>query len=233
MVRRKNAAPRRLNPVEMFDEPEIAQMKGHKIERDYVEVECGCTHGRLGDSCGFLRVYENGLFQINCNCNSGCQKENLTPTEFERHSDKSGNWKRHIWVTIGENKVPLEETPLMNYYDLASNEANHPTRLRFHRDEFVRCSRCKKERRFHLRSKEECRAHHDAVASKRWKCSDHPHKITCKDAEERAASKRPRGCKRSPICQGCPKCVCFGCLKCRFFDCGCRTCVDFLENVEP
>ncbi|KAI6690416.1 hypothetical protein NL676_027244 [Syzygium grande] len=199
MARRRNTDPTKLDPEEMFSEPEIEQMKGHKLESDYVEVECGCTHKRLGDTSGYLRVYKNGLFQINC-----------------------------------ENKVPLDETPLMKYYQLASNEANHPTKLKFHRDEFVRCSKCKRERRFHLRSKEECRAHHDAIANKRWKCGDPPHdKITCKDAEERAASKRPRGCRRSPICQGCTKCVCFGCLKCRFFDCGCRTCVDYIDNVEP
>ncbi|KAI3427535.1 uncharacterized protein J3R85_009362 [Psidium guajava] len=217
----------------MFGEPEITQMKGYRIERDYVEVECGCTHKWLGDTSGYLRVYRDGLFLINCNCSLGCKKENLTPHEFERHSEKSGNWKSHIWVTIGEKKVRLEETPLMNYYQLASNEANHPTRLKFHRDEFVRCSRCEKERRFRLRSKKECRAHHDAVANNSWKCGDPPHdKITCEDAEERAASKRSRGC-RLPFCKGCPKCVCFGCLKCRFLDCGCRTCVDFIGNAEP
>ncbi|KAG5546320.1 hypothetical protein RHGRI_018482 [Rhododendron griersonianum] len=87
-------------------------------------------------------------------------------------------------------------------------------RQAIHRDEFVLCSQCGKDRRFRLRTAEECRAFHDALAKVNWTCSDTP--ITCEDPEERQSRKVRRGCPESARCSGCVSCVCVGCGMCRF-----------------
>ncbi|MCI22160.1 protein ULTRAPETALA 1-like, partial [Trifolium medium] len=88
-------------------------------------------------------------------------------------------WKNNIWVIINGEKVPLGKTVLLKYYNQVLKGANSSQRSLSgrvgHRDEFVRCTKCNKERRFRLRSKEECRIHHDAVADANWKCSDLPY----------------------------------------------------------
>ncbi|KAG6689394.1 hypothetical protein I3842_11G172400 [Carya illinoinensis] len=164
----------------------------------------------------------------------------LTPDNFLKHCGKLGtrNWKRNIWIIVNDEKVSLRKTVLLNYYRNASNISTGPKNSKrerkFHRDEFIKCSTCSKERRFRQRNREERRIYHDALANERWRCADRPYdKITCADEEERVCRKICRGCPRSATCSGCPSCVCFGCLKCRFLDCECRTCVDFIQNAEP
>ncbi|GMI63682.1 ULTRAPETALA, ULTRAPETALA1 [Hibiscus trionum] len=224
----------------MFTEEELKDMEGLKRGSDFIEVKCGCTSKKYGDTIGRLRVFSNGQFLISCECTPACDEEKLTPYDFEKHSGKEGTrkWKNHIWVVMKSKKVPLWRTALLKYYKHASNGANELKRLRakrlFHRDEFIRCTKCKKERRFRLRTDEECRTYHNAVKARRWKCANWPYeKITCESEEERASRKSCRGCPRSPTCKGCTTCVCFGCHKCRFLDCKCRTCVDFVQNAEP
>ena len=77
---------------------------------------------------------------------------------------------------IDGNKVPLVKTSLLKYYHLASisndNSSKRRKREPFHRDEFVQCALCKKERRFRIQILEECRAYHDAKENKKWTCSD-------------------------------------------------------------
>lgn len=84
-----------------------------------------------------------------------------------------------MWVIVNEEKVPLFKTVLLKYYNQASKNANGSHRSHngraCHRDEFIRCTRCNKDRRFRLRTKEECRIHHDALADSNWKCSDLPY----------------------------------------------------------
>ncbi|KAG2712368.1 hypothetical protein I3760_04G122000 [Carya illinoinensis] len=166
--------------------------------------------------------------------------DKLTPAAFEKHSGRetARKWKNNIWVIVNGEKVPLFKTVLLKYFNQVSKNANgshrsHNGRVS-HRDEFVRCTRCNKERRFRLRTKEECRIHHDALADVNWKCPDLPYdKITCDDDEERASRRVYRGCTRSPTCKGCTSCVCFGCEICRFSDCSCQTCIDFTRNAKP
>ncbi|KAH9744022.1 protein ULTRAPETALA 1 [Citrus sinensis] len=163
----------------------------------------------------------------------------MTPGAFEKHSGRetARKWKNNVWVIANGEKVPLSKTVLLKYYNQASKHGNgshrsHNGRV-CHRDEFVRCARCNKERRFRLRTKEECLIHHNALADKNWKCSDLPYdKITCDDEEERASRRVYRGCIRSPTCKGCTSCVCFGCDICRFSDCSCQTCIDFTRNAK-
>lgn len=101
----------------------------------------------------------------------------LTPAAFEKHSarETARKWKNNVWVILNCEKVPLSKTVLLKYYNQALKSANsshrHNGRV-FHRDEFIRCSSCNKERRFRLRTKEECRIHHDSLADANWKCCD-------------------------------------------------------------
>lgn len=106
--------------------------------------------------------------------------DKLTPAAFEKHSGRetARKWKNNVWVIANGEKVPLAKTVLLRYYNKTLKTANGSQRSHtkvFHRDEFICCSRCNKERRFRLRTKEECRAHHDALADVNWKCADLPY----------------------------------------------------------
>ncbi|KAE8675229.1 Uridine 5'-monophosphate synthase [Hibiscus syriacus] len=153
----------------MFTEEEFKDMEGLKRGSGFLEVKCRCTSKKYGDTIGRLRVFTSGQFLISCECTPACDEEKLTPYDFEKHSGKEGTrkWKSHIWVVMKNKKVPLWRTALLKYYKHAANGANELNSLRakrlFHRDEFIRCTRCKKERRFRLRTNEECRVYHDAL----------------------------------------------------------------------
>ncbi|KAL4336061.1 hypothetical protein GQ457_07G014100 [Hibiscus cannabinus] len=148
----------------MFTEEELRDLEGLKRGSDFIEVKCGCTSKKYGDTVGKLRVFSNGQFLISCECTSVCGEDKLTPYEFEKHSGKEGTrkWKNRIWVMRNGKKVPLWRTALLKYYRHASNGANELVRMRakrlFHRDEFIRCTKCKKERRFRLRTDKECQS---------------------------------------------------------------------------
>ncbi|KHN12050.1 Protein ULTRAPETALA 2 [Glycine soja] len=104
----------------------------------------------------------------------------------------------------------------------------------FHRDEFLRCTTCGKERRFHLKSRPDIKNYHDALNNKCWICSLWPYqKITCNDDEEISSLKASSGCSRSSTCQGCSTSYCEGCIKCHFEDCNCQECRDFMLNAKP
>jgi len=102
----------------------------------------------------------------------------LTPAAFEKHSGKetAGKWRNTIWVMVQGEKVPLSKTALLKYYYSSHKSGNGSHKGRngrpSHRDEFIRCTRCGKDRRFRLRSKEECRVYHDALAKINWTCAD-------------------------------------------------------------
>ncbi|KAI3812223.1 hypothetical protein L1987_16930 [Smallanthus sonchifolius] len=224
----------------MFSEEEVRDMGGFKLGAGgHVEVTCGCTSYCYGDAVGTLRVFANGDLEISCDCTPGCQEDKLSPAAFEKHSGRetARKWKNNIWVIVDGEKVPLSKTALLKYYNRAltlTKTANKSqTGQVCHRDEFIRCTQCKKQRRFRLRTKDECRAFHDAFISDDWKCSDMPYdKITCDDDEERGSRRVYRGCVRSTTCKGCTSCVCFGCGTCRFSDCCCQTCIDFTTNSK-
>ncbi|CAE6172109.1 unnamed protein product [Arabidopsis arenosa] len=223
----------------LFKQEELQEMSGVNVGGDYVEVMCGCTSHRYGDAVARLRVFPTGDLEITCECTPGCDEDKLTPAAFEKHSGRetARKWKNNVWVIIGGEKVPLSKTVLLKYYNESSKKCSRSNRSQgakvCHRDEFVGCNECGRERRFRLRSRDECRLHHNAMADPNWKCSDFPYdKITCEEEEERGSRKVYRGCTRSPSCKGCTSCVCFGCELCRFSECTCQTCVDFTSNVK-
>ncbi|XP_078447678.1 protein ULTRAPETALA 1-like [Wolffia australiana] len=226
----------------VFTDEELGEIAGLKRGEDHIEVTCGCTSRRYGDAVGRLQVFVSGDLQIACECTPGCPEGKLTPVEFEKHSGRetARRWKSNIWVIVEGVKVSLAKTALLKYHNQAmkvkpgsgTHKGGGGGGRRAHRDEFVRCASCGKDRRFRLRTAEECRAHHDARADPHWKCSDMPFdRVSCEDEEERASRKIYRGCGRSPLCSGCTSCVCFGCPLCRFPDCPCRLCVDFHDNA--
>ncbi|XP_024994964.1 protein ULTRAPETALA 1-like [Cynara cardunculus var. scolymus] len=223
----------------MFSEEEVSEISGFKRGGDdHVEVTCGCTSHCYGDAVGTLRVFASGDLEISCDCTPGCQEDKLTPAAFEKHSGRetARKWKNNIWVIVDGEKVPLSKTALLKYYNQALRKTSNRSQTGrvCHRDEFLRCTQCNKLRRFRLRTKEECRAYHDAFINDHWKCSDMPYdKITCEEEEERASRRVYRGCLRSTTCKGCTSCVCFGCDTCRFSDCRCQTCIDFTRNTKP
>ncbi|XP_072970064.1 protein ULTRAPETALA 2-like [Typha angustifolia] len=216
-----------------FKDEDLKNMSGLKRGDDFIEVTCGCTSRRFGDAVGKLKVFANGELEVTCECIPECKEGKMTPSAFEKHSrrETARRWKYNIWVMVNGKKVPLLKTALLKYYDRATKTGSAAQRL--HRDEFVRCTMCNRQRRFRLRSEDECRAYHDAQAVLNWKCSDMPfYNITCNDEEERESRRRLRGCSRAPLCKGCIQCVCFGCKMCRFSDCGCQTCNDYMDNNE-
>ncbi|KAM7270738.1 hypothetical protein ACFE04_029952 [Oxalis oulophora] len=164
---------------ELFSEEEMNGISGVIKGRDFIELMCGCTSHRYGDAVGKLRVFSNGDLEITCECTPACDEGMMTPAAFEKHSGRetSRKWKTNVWVIVNGDKVPLSKTVLLKYYNKSSKTLNgchrsQTGRVFCHRDEFVRCSKCNKERRFRLRTKEECRIHHDTVADGNWKCAD-------------------------------------------------------------
>lgn len=224
---------------EFFKDEDLDQISELKRGNGYIEMRCGCTSPKYGDSVGRLKIYQQGDFKVICECSLGCTEGELSPSAFERHAGRENarKWKNNIWIIIGGQKVPLSKTMLLKYYSNGPrNSRGHAkghNKQSCHRDEFVHCRKCNKERRFRLRSKEECRIYHDACRNPSWECADLPYdKITCQEDEERVSRKAHRGCPNVAACAGCTSCVCFGCSICRFSDCTCQTCVDFTSNSK-
>ncbi|KAK1303232.1 Protein ULTRAPETALA 1 [Acorus calamus] len=145
----------------LFSDEELNEISGLKRGADFVEVTCGCTSHRYGDAVGRLRIFGNGDLEITCECTPGCQEDKLTPAAFEKHSERetARKWKSNVWVIDKALKT-------------ANGSQKSHNGKTCHRDEFLRCTRCNKVRRFRLRSKEECRIYHDASLDCNWKCSD-------------------------------------------------------------
>ncbi|XP_040987853.1 protein ULTRAPETALA 1-like [Juglans microcarpa x Juglans regia] len=91
----------------------------------------------------------------------------LTPDNFLKHCGNEGtrSWKRNIWVIVNDEKVALQiKVGLLQYYknasiymNISSTDSKSSERERkFHRDEFIKCSTCNKERMtFRLRNREQ------------------------------------------------------------------------------
>ncbi|KAL3016769.1 hypothetical protein AAZX31_06G235100 [Glycine max] len=185
---------------------------------DYIEVVCGTPNKKYGDYVGRLKINNEGQYIITCECCPKCPLVNVTLEAFEKHAlrEGSGRWKRNIWANVANRK------------DSAMRKQN------IHRDEFLHCKRCGKERRFHLKSTPDIKNYHDALNNKCWTCSLWPYqKITCDDDEEGSSLKASRGCSRSSTCQDCSTCYCEGCIKCHFEDCNCQECRDFMLYAKP
>ncbi|KAE8723513.1 LSD1-like2 [Hibiscus syriacus] len=133
----------------MFTEEELKDMEGLKRESDFIEVKCGCTSKKYGDTIGKLRVFTNGQFLISCQCTPVCDEGRNQEME-----------EPHLGDDERQEGSFMED--LLKYYKHASNGDNELTSLRakrlFHRDEFIRCTKCKKQRRFRLRTDEECQS---------------------------------------------------------------------------
>ncbi|KAL0301566.1 UNVERIFIED_CONTAM: hypothetical protein Sradi_6433400 [Sesamum radiatum] len=160
----------------MFTEEELASFHGVlQTTPEFVEINCGCTNPRYGDTPGKLRAYIDGKVEVDCNCMEDCPKVNVSPVEFARHAGRTNahnNWKSQIWVFSHDgHKITLRRTCLMKHH---THAFQRPLRQVTHRDEFKRCSRCNKERRFTVRTEETCKIYHDALVNNNWQCADMP-----------------------------------------------------------
>jgi hypothetical protein len=141
----------------------------NKIQQDiitYLHCSVLLVFVILHDKCHWLLCFEIS--------------DKLSPPAFEKHSGRetTGKWRNTVWVMVQGEKVPLSKTVLLKYYYLAQKSTNGSHKGRngrpSHRDEFIRCTSCGKERRFRLRSQDECRIYHDALAKVNWTCEDLP-----------------------------------------------------------
>lgn len=209
----------------------------------YIDLKCGCTSQKYGDTIGILRLYQSGMLEIHCQCCLGCIKgKPMTPSNFEKHGGRgaSKKWRDTIWVVLGDRRVQFSKVKGLDAFVRRYKESR--VRLRqsaaakqvCHRDEFIRCTKCSKKRRFRRKNKEECRLFHEASMNVDWECSNYPFDrfMSCQDDEEREVRQANRGCVRSRTCQGCIGCVCLGCVTCRFEECPCRICVEFMANNQ-
>ncbi|GLJ08688.1 hypothetical protein SUGI_0093750 [Cryptomeria japonica] len=209
-----------VNSKEFFSREDLKGLLGWKLQTGFLEITCGCTSTMgFGDFVGSLRITQQGELSVVCNCLPGaCKKGPMPPIIFQKHAHNDHKtWKDSIWVTqIFQTskytvKVPLCNTVLLRYY-YANRRVHH---VNFHRDEFLRCSACGKERRFKLRSKQECGAYCCAVKNPNWVCADFVQsELNCEMEEERASRKVFRGCPKLINCEGCLSCVCTGCDLC-------------------
>jgi hypothetical protein len=60
--------------VNMFQDFEVKDMYGFNKGEDFIDVICGCTSYRFGDTVGKLRVYASGALEIKCECNPTCNE---------------------------------------------------------------------------------------------------------------------------------------------------------------
>lgn len=98
---------------------------------------------------------------------------NLSPVQFARHIGKNStvdSWKNHLWVMDKDgNRIKLADTDILRFH---VQTFDRPLRPFVHRDEFICCTRCNKQRRFLLRTREQCRVYHRASLKTEWICAD-------------------------------------------------------------
>lgn len=58
----------------MFQDYEVKDMYGFNNGKNFIDVICGCTSYRYGDTVGKLRVYASGVLEIKCECNPTCHE---------------------------------------------------------------------------------------------------------------------------------------------------------------
>eukprot|EP01018_Ginkgo_biloba_P027601 Gb_01224 [translate_table: standard] len=166
----------------IYNDVDLIDLLKLKKGSQFIEMKCGCTSQKYGDTVGTLRVYQTGEFEIYCECMAGCEKgKPMSPAAFEKHGGRgsSRKWRFSIWILVRDQKVQLSRVKELEPYYRKYKAMKTPkasemgnTRQAFHRDEFVRCSKCHQERRFKRRNKEECRLYHDALANPDWECSN-------------------------------------------------------------
>ncbi|XAR56581.1 hypothetical protein NMG60_11037122 [Bertholletia excelsa] len=201
----------------MFQNEELKVINGIKIEFDHVQVTCILKSQDHGEQAKRLKIFADGKLEISCKC---VPNYKLSPSSFLKHKEKRQlkNWKYRICVIKSNDKrIPLRDITLLKYYyKQKSEEVGRVLKRRqtIHHDEFLHCSKCGKYHRFELRSMQECRADHDALAKENWTCFDSPNNITCETLKERESHRLCRGCPRAAKCKGCISCVCLGCGMC-------------------
>lgn len=60
------------NEKPLFSPEELEGIDVIKKGENFIEVDCGCTNNKYGDSAGKLRIYGHGRLEIYCDCYPGC-----------------------------------------------------------------------------------------------------------------------------------------------------------------
>ncbi|MFS7940576.1 putative developmental regulator, ULTRAPETALA [Helianthus anomalus] len=60
----------------IFSNEELSAFAGQMIVRapHYIEIVCGCTNNRLGDSVGILKIRNDDNVSTTCHCNQNCNR---------------------------------------------------------------------------------------------------------------------------------------------------------------
>ncbi|XP_076902998.1 protein ULTRAPETALA 2-like [Bidens hawaiensis] len=151
----------------IFSNEELSAFDGQIRVRapHYIEIECGCTSRRHGDSVGILRISDDGTI---------CATLFNSPEKFAKHASNSNsmpNWRTKIWVqNFDGERIKLGKTCLLRYYK--GDEYVRPDSQFSHRDEFLHCSVCNKVRRFTLRTSDAFEYYHRAVTMENRTCKD-------------------------------------------------------------
>ncbi|KAG7957365.1 hypothetical protein I3843_11G170400 [Carya illinoinensis] len=145
----------------MLNEEELNDMSELDRGPRFLEVKCDCTNRKYGDFTGRLRISTLAMLCSLASPNPTVRKWGndyhmimnaiLTPDNFLKHCGKEGtrNWKRNSRVIVNDEKVALQKwVDRPHSTDSKSSERER----KFHRDEFIKCSTCNKERRFRLRN---------------------------------------------------------------------------------
>lgn len=62
----------------MFSHEELSNFLGVlKVTPEFIEIDCGCTNPRYGDTPGILRLFPDGKIEIDCNCRPDCDRGTL------------------------------------------------------------------------------------------------------------------------------------------------------------
>eukprot|EP01018_Ginkgo_biloba_P030988 Gb_06164 [translate_table: standard] len=63
-----------LGGMGVIDGNDLAKLSELEKGCNYIEMKCGCTSLKHVDTLGVLRVYDSGLFEVYCECMTGCDK---------------------------------------------------------------------------------------------------------------------------------------------------------------
>ncbi|PIM98088.1 hypothetical protein CDL12_29433 [Handroanthus impetiginosus] len=145
----------------MFSQEELSSFLGVlRNTEEFVEIDCGCTNARYGDTPGKLRAYVDGKLEIDEYFQRIFYSILLETTtrhatifseeEFSSFLGVLRNIEEFVEIDCGctnAGYVNLSPIEISKHHTQAFQR---PSRQVIHRDEIVRCSQCNKECGFSL-----------------------------------------------------------------------------------
>ncbi|KAL6314557.1 hypothetical protein AAG906_026896 [Vitis piasezkii] len=118
-----------------------------------INVTCGYTSRKYGDTTGRLRIFVGGQLEISCECVAGCSEDKLTLAQFESHFGR-GHPKRSGRAALIRGWPQGQKGSTIPQGNLGRREWALTSQKSY--DEFIF----------------ECCIHHDASINKNWNCVD-------------------------------------------------------------